>query len=158
MDPGALVAGMARLRRFTRAVAFALLALYVLGMLVGQSMKGEPPRLWAWGLPVLFAGVVWFDVRRLLARVDAVREVSPIDQVREKLSSLDERARATHLLRLKRRMLIAVVSLLASAATLLLVSGDHPRAIAWTWLWLAVSAFMTFAYCGGFLLARRWLQ
>lgn len=158
MDLGTLVAGMARLRRFTRAVVFALLALYMLGMLVGQSMKGEPPPLWAWGLPVLFAGVVWFDVRRLLARVDAVREVSPIDQARGTLSSLDEAARAAHLLRLKRRILIAVVSLLASATTLLLISGDHPRAIAWAWLWLAVSAFMTFAYCGGFLLARRWLQ
>ncbi|MGF6418183.1 hypothetical protein ABH900_001662 [Stenotrophomonas sp. AN71] len=158
MDLRTLTAGMARLRRLTRVVAFAVLGLYVLGMLVGQSMKGAPPPLWAWGLPVLFAGVVWFDARRLLARSDAVREVSAFDQAREKLSSLDEAARAAHLLRLKRRMLVGSVSLIASVVTLTLVPGDYPRAVAWIWLWLFVSAFMTFAYCGGFLLARRWLR
>ncbi len=158
MDLRTLAAGMARLRRLTRVVAFALLGLYVLGMLVGQLVKGAPPPLWAWGVPLLFAGVIWFDVRHLLARSDAVRAVSAFDQAREKLSSLDEAARVAHLLRLKRRMLAAGVSLIASIVTLLFVPDDHPRAVAWTWLWLFVSAFMTFTYCGGLLLARRWLR
>lgn len=154
MDLGNLAAGMARTRRLVRTFAFGLLALYALALLVGQTISGEPPVLWAWGLPALFAGIAGFNARRLLARHDEVRERARVDQVQQTLSSLDNDARAARLLRLKRRMLIGGVSVVASVATLLLIPADYPRAVAWTWLWLFVSAFMTLAYCGGFLLAR----
>lgn len=158
MDIGNLAAGMARTRRVIRAFAFGLLALYALVLLVGEAISGEPPVLWAWGLPVLFAGIAGFNARRLLARHDEVRKRACVDQAQQRLSSLDTDARAAHLSRLKRRIRIGGVSVAASVATLLLIPADYPRAVAWTWLWLFVSVFMTLAYCGGFLLARRWLR
>ena len=156
MDIGNLVAGMARTRWVVRTFDFGLLALYALVLLVGEAVSGEPPVLWAWGLPVLFAGIAGFNARRLLARHDEVRSRARVDQVLQTLSSLDTDARAARLSRLKRRILIGGVSVAASVATLLLIPADYPRAVAWTWLWLFVSAFMTWAYCAGFLLVRRW--
>ena len=149
---------MARVRRFTRAFAFGLLALYALVLFIGQAVKGAPPPFWAWGLPVLFAGVVWFDVRRLLAGTDEGRYGARIDQVQQQLSSLDAGARAAHLRRIQRRILMGAVSVLASVITLLLVPGDYPRAVAWAWLWLIVSAVFAAMQVAGFLLARRWMR
>ena len=149
---------MARVRRFTRAFASGLLALYALVMFIGQTVKGAAPPFWAWGLAVLFAGVVWFDVRRLLARTDEVRQGTRIDLVQQQLSSLDADARAAHLRRIQRRMLLSGVSVLAGAITLLLVPGDYPRVVAWAWLWLIFSAVFAATQVAGFLLARRWMR
>lgn len=158
MDLRAFAAGMALVRRFTRAFAFGLLALYALVMFIGQTVNGAPPPFWAWGLPVLFAGVVWFDVRRLLARTDEVRQGTRFDLVQQQLSSLDADARAAHLRRIQRRMLVGGGSVLASAITLLLVPGDYPRAVACIWLWLIVSAVFAAMQAAGFLLVRRWMR
>ena len=158
MNRRAFAVGMAVVRRFTRAFAFGLLALYALVMFIDQTVKGAPPPFWAWGLPVLFAGVVWFDVRRLLARTDEVRQGTRIDLVQQQLSSLDADARAAHLRRIQRRILLSGVSVLAGAITLLLVPAEYPRALAWAWLWLIVSAAFTAVQVAGFLLARRWMR
>lgn len=155
MAVGKLLENLGRFSRGLRALGFGLLLLVALGALGHEVIQRGRPSPGTAALAAVLALIVWWDVRSLLARRDAQRLTHRIAHARQTLASLDADSRIAHLRRLKRRAIIAGVSLLASVGTLL-VCGDNQRVVAWVLLWVALSAWFTFACSAGLLLARRW--
>jgi len=144
-----------RLSRVLRALGLAVLLLVALGALAYEVIHHGRPSLGTAALAVVLALVMGWDVRSILARSDEKRLTQRIAHARQMLVALDADARIAHLRGVKRRTIIAGVSLLASVVTLR-VCGNNPGVVGWIWLWLALSAVFTLVGAAALLLVRRW--